>query len=123
MALRDVKEYYYNTMMQYLTMKEDLADFEQALADGYITEDKLEVVKADIAAVEQNYQRLAYIMFLFNLPQRKHKQEKFLKANTKLIDEFARLKADKDAVINGNKDILSHFKQELQRLSESNSKE
>lgn len=42
MAIIDVKRYYYEVLNQYLEMKEDIADFEEALKAGYITEDKLE---------------------------------------------------------------------------------
>ena len=34
MALKDVKYYYYTMLNQYLEMKADLADFQQAFADG-----------------------------------------------------------------------------------------
>ena len=44
MAIKDVKVYFYNMLGQYLEMKEDLKDFDQALQDGHITEDKLEEV-------------------------------------------------------------------------------
>lgn len=122
MALRDVKEYYYTVQAQYITMKDDLADFEQALSDGYITEDQLETIKSDLAAVETNYNRLSYIMFLFGIPHRKKKQPKHLKLNQKLVNGFAELQADKTAVEQENKDIMKHFKEELKRLSTKETK-
>ena len=42
MAVKDVKRYYYAMLNQYLEMKADLTDFEQAFADGFITEDQIE---------------------------------------------------------------------------------
>ena len=35
MAVKDVKEYYYKMFAQYLEMKNDLADFEEALKNPH----------------------------------------------------------------------------------------
>ena len=48
MAIKDAKQYYYTMLNQYLEMKADLADFEQALADGHITEEQLEAVREEV---------------------------------------------------------------------------
>ena len=79
MALRDVKEYYFKMLGQYFEMKADLADFEQALKDGFITEEQMQAAIDDVDRVKQNYERLSYIMYLLNLPNRKSKQEKYKK--------------------------------------------
>ena len=61
MALIDFKRYMFQVEAQYVEMKEDLKDFEQALKDGYITEDKLVSVREYVEMLEQNYKRLLYI--------------------------------------------------------------
>ena len=61
MAVKDVKEYYYKMFAQYLEMKNDLADFEEALKNGFITEEKLAEVKDTVNSLELNYQRLLYV--------------------------------------------------------------
>ena len=81
MAIKDVKIYYYNMLGQYLEMKDDLKDFEQALKDGHITEDKLADVTKDVEDLQNNYARLSFIMYLLELPSRKNKKEKFKKSN------------------------------------------
>jgi len=45
MAISHVKKYMYTMQNQYLEMKADLEDFNQALKDGHITEEQLESVK------------------------------------------------------------------------------
>lgn len=55
MAIKDVKVYFYNMLGQYLEMKEDLKDFDQALKDGHITEDKLEEVYKDVQDLRAGY--------------------------------------------------------------------
>ena len=41
MAAKDVKNYYYTMMSQYLEEKQNLADFEEALKNGHITEEQM----------------------------------------------------------------------------------
>jgi hypothetical protein len=117
MALKDVKQYYYNMQAQYLEMKADLADFEQALADGFITEDQLEEVKADVARIENNYDRLSYIMYLLEIPKRDSKRPAHSKANKNLLDFFDAAEASEDQVKLENISTLNHLRQELKRLS------
>jgi hypothetical protein len=98
-------------------MKADLADFEAAFADGFITEDQLEEVKADVARIENNYDRLTYIMYLLEIPKRESKRVAHEKANKKLLDFFESANATEDQVKLENKSTLSHLRQELKRLS------
>ena len=56
MAIKDVKNYYYQMQAQYLEMKADLVDFEQALQDGFITEDQLEAAKEEVAKIEKEHE-------------------------------------------------------------------
>lgn len=116
MAIRDVKEYYFKMLSQYLEMKADLADFEQALKDGFITEEQMQAAFDEVDKVQQNYERLSYIMYLLNLPNRKSKQKKHNVMNTALLAEFAKRGATSKAVDIENCDALAAFKREVQQL-------
>jgi hypothetical protein len=116
MAIRDVKDYYFKMVAQYLEMKADLADFEQALKDGFITEDQMQVAFDEVDKVQQNYERLSYIMYLLNLPNRKSKQKKYKAANAALASEFENRKADTKSVSIENQDALKTFKEEMEKL-------
>ena len=116
MALRDVKDYYFKMLSQYMEMKADLADFEQALKDGFITEDQLQAAFEAVDRVQQNYERLSYIMYLLNLPNRKSKQKKYNIMNNALLEEFAKRGADCSAVELENIDALKAFKAEMEQL-------
>lgn len=122
MALRDVKEYYFKMLGQYFEMKADLADFEQALKDGFITEDQMQAAIEDVDKVKQNYERLSYIMYLLNLPNRKSKQEKYIKMNKKLVAEFEARQADTKSVELENRDALKAFREEMERLQKEENK-
>lgn len=114
--LGDVKTYYYKVLSQYLEVKDDLKDFEQALKDGYITEDKLQSEIEDVERIKENVDRIAYILYLFNLPRRKEKRVKYKKANESLEEYFKRVKADKEAVIDENIDLMTDLRKSLEEL-------
>ena len=120
MAVKDVKEYYYKMLAQYLEMKNDLADFEEALKNGFITEEKLAEVKDTVNSLELNYDRLTYIMYLLELPNRRSKHAKHNKANKKLVEAFKDRNADTNAVELENKSALDHFRKELKHLKDEN---
>ena len=116
MAINDVKEYFYTMLAQYVEEKQNLADFEEALKDGLITETQMQEALNIVNELENNYYRLAYIMFLFEMPNRKRKKKIYLKQNKVLVEEFKRLGVDLTSVKQENFDILLHFKQALQTL-------
>ena len=123
MAVRDVKEYYYKLLVQSAEMKADLEDFEKALKAGYITEDKLDEVKAQVDTIQANFERIGYIMYLLELPNRDSKKVKFKKQNSKLINHFVEAKADEEAVFDENKSALDHLRAELRKLEKEIKKE
>lgn len=118
MALKDVKQYYYTMLNQYLEMKADLADFEQALADGHITEDQLEAVKNEVFVLENNMDRLSYIMYLFEMPNRSEKKKGYKKATEVLDQYFTDHNATASAISDENRSALDHLRAELKKLKE-----
>lgn len=118
MALMDVKEYYYTMLSQYVEAKEDLKDFEQAFADGYVTEDRLESIKEDLANIKNNLDRIQYIMYLFELPRKKKNKTRFV-ANSALTKYFEENNLNTKAIQDENTSVLNHLRKELKNLSES----
>ena len=124
MALKDVKNYYYTLLVQSAEMQANLEDFQKALEAGYITEDKLTEVKEQVKVIESNFQRVGYILYLFELPNRSSKaaKAKKQKSNKQLETYFAENKADLTAISNENKSALDSLKAELKRLEKENKK-
>ena len=120
MAVKDVKNYYYTMMSQYLEEKQNLADFEEALKSGHITEEQMQEAMETVADLEKNYFRLAYIMYLLDIPNRPEKRKRFLKQFAPIEAEFKRLGADLPTVEIENADVLAHFKQALKDLKDAN---
>lgn len=118
MAVRDVKEYYYKVLAQKAELEADLADFDEALKNGFITEEQVQAAKDELIPYQINLDRLTYIMYLLELPARKTKQAKHRKQNKKVLDELAARNADDESVFAENKSALDKFRAELKKLKE-----
>lgn len=117
MAIKDVRQYFYTMLSQYIEEKQNLADFEEALKDGLITEDQMQEAMSTVADLETNYYRLAYIMYLLDMPNRKDKKGVYTKQYKNILEELERLGADLKSVKDENADALVHFKAALKNLS------
>ena len=118
MAIRDVREYYYAMLAQYLEEKQNLEDFSEALKEGLITEEQMQDAIDNVSGLEENYHRLAYIMYLFNMPNRATKKPRYVRQHKPILDEFERLGLDIKAIKDENTDALKHFKAALRKLKE-----
>lgn len=116
MAVKDVKKYYIDLINQYIEMKEDMADFEIAFKEGHITEDRLTEVKKDLEREKDNLDRVSYIMYLLETPNKKAKKTKYQKQHAKLEQTFILHEADKDSIIRENDSFIKLIKEELESI-------
>ena len=116
MAIKDVRNYYYTMLAQYLEEKQNLADFEEALKAGNITEEQMQDAMDIVAGLEENYHRLAYIMYLLEMPNRKSKKVGYVRQFKPILDELKRMGADIDSIKEENSDALIHFKAVLNSM-------
>ena len=116
MAARDVKEYYFKLIAQKAELEADLADFEEALKNGFITEEQMQAAKDELIPYQINLDRLTYIMYLLELPNRKAKKAKFANQNKKILMELEKRNADEQSVISENKSALDAFRKEVKEL-------
>ena len=116
MAVKDVKEYYFKLIAQKAELEADLADFEEALKNGFITEEQMQAAKDELVPYQINLDRLTYIMYLLELPNRKAKKAKFAKQNKKILDELGKRNADEQSVLYENKSALDAFRKEVKEL-------
>ena len=117
MAIKDVRHYFYTMLAQYVEEKQNLADFEDALKEGLITEEQMQEATDTVANLEANYYRLAYIMYLLDMPNRKSKKDAYVRQYNPIIDELVKLGADIDSIKKENSDALVHFKAALKALN------
>lgn len=116
MAVKDVKKYYAKLIAQKAELEADLVDFEEALKNGFITEEQMQKAKDELIPYQINLDRLTYIIFLLELPNREAKKVKFAKQNKKILNELEKRKADEQSVINENKSALDGFRKEVKKL-------
>jgi hypothetical protein len=119
MAIKDVRNYFYTMLSQYIEEKQNLADFEEALKEGHITQEQMQEALDTVAGLENNYHRLVYIMYLLDMPNRKSKKAVYVKQYKTILDELQRLGADEKSVKEENSDALVHFKAALETLKKS----
>lgn len=117
MAIKDVRHYFYTMLAQYVEEKQNLADFEEALKEGLITEEQMQEATDTVASLEANYYRLAYIMYLLDMPNRKSKKDAYVRQYKPIVDELVKLGADIDSIKEENSDALVHFKAALKALN------
>jgi len=113
MAIADFNEYFYQMERARFEAKNNLLDFEEAVKNGNITEDKLQEVYKRFEIIDANYQRAAYIKFLL----KKRKRKTNSKADEALAQHFAELKADLESVNAENKEANDSMRQELTELT------
>ena len=118
MAIKDVRQYFYTMLSQYIEEKQNLADFEGALKDGLITEEQMQEAMENVASLEENYHRIAYIMYLFDMPNRGSKKASYVRQYQNILDELKVLGADLASIRAENNDALIHFKAALKKLKE-----
>ena len=116
MAAKDVKEYYFKLIAQKAELEADLADFEEALKNGFITEEQMQAAKDELIPYQINLDRITYIIYLLELPNRKAKKAKFAKQNKKILNELEKRNANEQSVISENKSALDAFRKEVKEL-------
>lgn len=123
MAIRDFNLYLANVQAQVLATKNDLADFEQGLKDGYVTEQQVEDLRAEYQRIDDNYQRLLYVGYLLELPKSKWRKKRFRKKHDDLEIYLDKANATEDKVIKENEVAMELIKNEIAKLKTSSNSE
>lgn len=123
MAIRDFNLYLANVQAQVLATKNDLADFEQGLKDGYVTEQQVEDLRAEYQRIDDNYQRLLYVGYLLELPKSKWRKKRFRRKHDDLEIYLDKANATEDKVIKENEVAMELIKNEIAKLKTSSNSE
>ena len=123
MAIRDFNLYLANGQAQVLATKNDLADFEQGLKDGYVTEQQVEDLRAEYQRMDDNYQRLLYVGYLLELPKSKWRKKRFRRKHDDLEIYLDKANATEDKVIKENEIAMELIKNEIAKLKTSSNNE
>ena len=123
MAIRDFNLYLANVQAQVLATKNDLADFEQGLKDGHVTEQQVEDLRAEYQRMDDNYQRLLYVGYLLELPKSKWRKKRFRRKHDNLEIYLDKANATEDKVIKENEVAMELIKNEIAKLKTSSNNE
>lgn len=106
MAKSHLIKYYLEVEYQYLEMLDTLKELKELVKEGKVSDETYTQEEANVIKLKENYERMAYIMFLLNQPQRKSK-----KLDSETLLWYKELKNhSKEAIIDENKDVLCTFK-------------
>lgn len=119
MAYKHVKDYFRKIENMFFECMDDVQEFDKMLKDGKFTYEEFEKAAKQVALIKSNYERLSYIMFLFNKPARKEKSAKYARENKKYTDILKTRKADDESVIEETRNSLDNFKKLYKELSEN----
>ena len=122
-AVMEFAMYRVKKMLKITVSEDEWLLFEKALKAGYITEDKLNEVKEQVNIIQANFERIGYIIYLLELPNRASKQSKWKKQNSNLVEHFAEASANEEAIFAENKSALDHLRAELKKLEKESKKE
>lgn len=113
MALKHVKSYFSQVAYQYMEMTKTLESFERGLQEGKIEEWQVERARAILKPLKENYDRLAYIIYLLGLPNddknRKNREASMIELN----NYFDKMGANQKHVSLENLDALKSLKEFL----------
>lgn len=108
MAKRHVIEYYCTIENQYLKQKKMCECFEKQVKEGKGSLETLEQVKEQTTKLKENYDRISWIVYLLNLPNREKKVAKHRKQNQHIENYLSN--SNLDAVKKENDDMLKQLK-------------
>lgn len=119
MAKRHVVQYFLEMEHQYLEMLDNIKDFKELVAEGKISQEDLNQALAEVERIKANYERIAYIMFELNKPNKKDK-----KIDRTTLSWYNTLKyASKEALLDENRDALCKIKELLREGKLKNGQE
>ena len=106
MSVKHVNQYFLEIENQYLEMLDDLKELKELYAEQKITNESYQQVAEEVSKLKENYERIAYILFLLKKPNKKDKKEDNIAKSW-----YAALKqSSKEALLNENNDVLKHIK-------------
>jgi hypothetical protein len=113
MAKRHVLSYYLQVQDLYFEMLRDAKDFDEALKDGFVTQEQVEQSQIMLNKTKDNYERLSYILFLLNQPNREKKIKRHKNQHKELHNHFNDV--SQENTIKEIKDDLKTFKEFIKK--------
>lgn len=105
MSVKHVIEYYKKMDKQRSDMLSMLELFDKQMRTSMVDSEKYEQIKKMAETFNTNYQRLSYVIYLLNQPNKKKKQQDYARRNKKFLQALDK-KHSLDSVLNENSTVL-----------------
>lgn len=115
MALKHVKKYYNDVSNLYFSFLNNIKEVDKEIKENkreFDSETYNQLLQT-IQEVKTNYDRLNYILYLFNLPARKSKQDKLSrnKNSKKYLSYFRENNSDEESILKECEENIKKFKE------------
>lgn len=118
MSIKDVKRYYAQVEQQYFEMNQTAKELNEECKNGAVPQAMVDQAEQMVLPLKQNYERLSYILYLLNKPNRPKKNKWYKNQNKIYENYFYNHKAtDIDCDIE-SRDALVNFKEYVKSLKE-----
>ena len=118
MSIKDVKRYYAQIEQQYFEMNQTAKELNEECAKGNIPQSMVDQAQAMCLPLKQNYERLSYIIYLLNKPNRHPKNNWYEKQNSSIRDFSNRVKSTENDCYEESADALVNFKKYVKQIQE-----
>ena len=122
MARKHLVQYYVEQESIYTQMLSDVEELERVYKSGNMPYERYaqlrDTLTSDIESLKEEYERLSYLMFLLNIPNRVSKEDKYKKENKAYLAYLD--KYSKEKMIDESKDVLKNFKEQVRKYNEEN---
>lgn len=108
MSKKDVDEYYTKVCADYKQLRETLTEMEEEFKNSVQDVDKIEQVRKMIEPLKVNYERISYIMYLFNKPVRRKKKFSYELENKKRLNNFSN--SSLEDIHRENQEVIKNLK-------------
>ncbi len=119
MAKRHVVRYFLEVENNYVETMEVLKELQELASQGKVEESTYLSVEKDLEVIKTNYERIAYIIFLLNKPNRVKKNDYDEKVNKSWYDSLKF--SSKEAIMDESRDALAHFKEIVKGVKDGQS--
>ncbi len=113
MAFIDVVKYCDDLSKQYERSIKMLEAVDKDYKNGNISEEQLKSIENSYNKIKENYSRVAYIMYLLNLPKSRRKKKKEMAKKPIIKEVFNMLGADDTAILKENEQVMDDIKSQL----------
>lgn len=110
MSKKDVDEYYTKVCADYKQLRETLTELEEEFKNSVQDVDKIEQVRKMIEPLKVNYERISYIMYLFNKPVRRKKRFSYEFENKKRLNNLPN--SSLEDIHRENQEVIQNLKSE-----------